>query len=511
MQFIIKTILGLYEKFSPIKRWLPILFILLTALILYHHQIDRQSLWIDELYSVRDVKTGKGFPPQNLIRPIYYLLLSVWMKFGNSDAWLRSLASFFGIGSIFLTYLISCRLMSKFEGYIAAILLTLSPLFVYHSQQVRMYSLTTFSGLLGTLFMIQVLERPSNFAMAWWAVFRLISILTLPLNVTLIFADLFLVIIKFRGQYNVVIKFAKWLLIMCVVWSPLLLLKLIPATRNFSTDPVQQSRPSPNIVNWIRFLREFVVLPPFLADNVNPDNSLIWVYRIITLSLIILVGIALVTALRKENSSKTLWVAAWGFLPVMQIFLASNLFFSIWLDRYLLFTVPYFLILLASALVKVWHRNTIIALIIIFLYGLAVFNGLSNYYRADLHRDFRGMVHMIKTHEKDDDIVVWAIESWINTLPLFHYDHGSAEIVVAPRPPSSRTKLKEGSMEDWFEELPATKSRLWLLCKLNSKNEEVFNNIVTQMYQIQAHQRFKDQNGKLNYHVFLVLPTHHQG
>ncbi|NEO92933.1 MAG: hypothetical protein F6K56_22960 [Moorea sp. SIO3G5] len=511
MQFSIQNLLGLSKKLSPIKRWLPILLILLTAIILYHHQIDRQSLWIDELYSVRDVKTGKGFPPQNLIRPIYYLLLSVWIKFGKSDAWLRSLASVFGIGSILITYLISCRLSSKLEGYIAAILLTLSPLFIYHSQQVRMYSLTTFSGLLGTLFMIQVLERPSNFRMALWAVFRLLSILTLPLNVTLILPDLFLAIIKFRRQYNLVIKFAKWLLIMCVVWSPLFLLRLIPATRNFSTDPVQQGRPSPNIVDCIRFLREFVVLPPFLADQVNPDTILIWVYRIITLSLIILVGIALVTALRKENSSKTLWVAAWGFIPVMQIFLASNLFFSIWLDRYLLFTLPYFLILLASGLVKVWHRNTIIALILIFLYGLAVFNGLSNYYTANLHRDFRGMVNIIKTHEKNDDIVVWAIEDWINTLPLFHYDHGSAEIVVAPRPPSSITKIKEGSMEDWFEELPATKSRLWLLCKLNSKNEELFNNIVTQRYQIQDHQRFKDQNGKLKYHVFLVLPTHHQG
>ncbi|PWZ67890.1 glycosyltransferase family 39 protein, partial [Staphylococcus pseudintermedius] len=89
---------------------------------------------MDELFSIRDAKELR----LNVnIRPLYYILLRVWMQFGTSDAWLRGLSVLFGLGSVFLTYQLGRRLAGEKTGLLAALLLALSPLFINHAQEVR--------------------------------------------------------------------------------------------------------------------------------------------------------------------------------------------------------------------------------------------------------------------------------------------------------------------------------------------------------------------------------------
>ncbi|NEO45295.1 MAG: hypothetical protein F6K55_14635, partial [Moorea sp. SIO4A3] len=75
-------------------QWIPIALILLLAAGLYLYQLGTESLWVDELYSVNDAKRLPGH--LGLIRPLYYIILWLWMQFGTSDAWLRGLSVLFG-------------------------------------------------------------------------------------------------------------------------------------------------------------------------------------------------------------------------------------------------------------------------------------------------------------------------------------------------------------------------------------------------------------------------------
>ena len=63
------------------KPWQPIGLILLLATGLYLYQLGTESIWIDEFLSIHKNQTGANLPPSNLKRPLYFLLLHVWMQF----------------------------------------------------------------------------------------------------------------------------------------------------------------------------------------------------------------------------------------------------------------------------------------------------------------------------------------------------------------------------------------------------------------------------------------------
>lgn len=121
--------------------------------------LGSKSLWFDEAVSARYL----DFSLPEILRscadmrsahpPLYFLLLRLWsMVWGTSDVALRALATLFGILTILGTYGLvrtSCRLSSSWSkvagpaALLAAALVSLSPLQIQLSQQVRGYTLGT--------------------------------------------------------------------------------------------------------------------------------------------------------------------------------------------------------------------------------------------------------------------------------------------------------------------------------------------------------------------------------
>ena len=126
------------EKFqitaSSLYGRLPIPLALSAATILFTYRLESEGLWLDELTSIQDASSNPWEVYRgNQLRPLYYLLLIGWRNFGNSDAWLRSLSVIFALISFFLIYRLGQRLAGEAEGLIAALLLTVSPVFINHA------------------------------------------------------------------------------------------------------------------------------------------------------------------------------------------------------------------------------------------------------------------------------------------------------------------------------------------------------------------------------------------
>jgi uncharacterized membrane protein len=106
-----------------------------------------QSLWLDEATSalvarmpVSEIFTK--FLPGDFHPPLYYLVLKYWTTlFGYSEVSLRTPSVIFGIVTVYVTYLIGKKLISKEAGLIASGLVATSGLAVYYSQEARMYSM----------------------------------------------------------------------------------------------------------------------------------------------------------------------------------------------------------------------------------------------------------------------------------------------------------------------------------------------------------------------------------
>ena len=132
-----------------------LLAILLVGLSLRIYQLDAESLWLDEAYTV-DYMAYAGnsllevlrmsLPDQN--PPLYYVLLHYWMwLFGDSEVSVRLPSVLFGILSVGLIYKVGYTLFDKQTGLIASLILALSAYQVHYAQEARTYSMTVFWGL----------------------------------------------------------------------------------------------------------------------------------------------------------------------------------------------------------------------------------------------------------------------------------------------------------------------------------------------------------------------------
>ena len=111
------------------------------------------------------------------------------MSFGSSEAWLRGLSVIFALGSIFFVYQLGSHIFNRSVGLLAAMLMTLSPLFINHAQEVRMYGISTFLCLGGTLALSFALDKARVVWVVSWLVLRILAVLSTPLNVLMFLPD----------------------------------------------------------------------------------------------------------------------------------------------------------------------------------------------------------------------------------------------------------------------------------------------------------------------------------
>ncbi len=475
-----------------LRQWVPIALILLLATALDLYQLGTESLWLDEVYSIRDAKGLQLIS----VRPFYFILLRVWMQFGTSEAWLRGLAVLFGLGSVFLTYQLGRRLAGESTGLIAALLLTLSPRFINHSQEVRMYTVATFLGLGGTLALTYALEHPTISSMRWWAGTRLLTILTSPPNITLLLPDMVLFGWRFRSQRRVLFAFGKWLLLIGILWLPFAF-SLAKATPEFIGGWIAEY-PHPSANDVVITLTNFM---GWLFET--PFNAIAWFYnkffKVYAVMLVCLLGIAL---LNKQHP-RLIWIAAWAFLPSATIFLISQVSSTFWIDRYLLFLCPYVFILLAAGFTRIWHWQRTVAIVVALVYTVAILGGLASYYTLQKPENWRGVAQTIAINQKPDDTIGIIAERY--RLALLHYYHGFAPVYAIEDEayPVNQSKIDKSFLKRVLHSFPPIKSRLWLVYpqRGDKKRHQMSRTIVREQFRVQKHWIFEGLD------LFLVTPA----
>ena len=107
----------------PVDR-LTLLFLATLVILggfLRLHRIGREGLWLDEAFSVwmgaRPLSEMFGW----LVKidqhpPLYYTLLHLWLKFGDSAALVRALSALFGLITIPVVFWLGHRLGGRIIG-----------------------------------------------------------------------------------------------------------------------------------------------------------------------------------------------------------------------------------------------------------------------------------------------------------------------------------------------------------------------------------------------------------
>jgi len=144
-----------------------LLAITLLGMLLRMARLTFQPLWWDEGYSVYFATNPLGAmlsqTALDIHPPLYYVLLHGWTGLlGPSPLALRLMSVAIGTLTLPLTYVAGRWLAGRRAGLLTAFLLAVSPMHVFYSQEVRMYGLVAFLGMISTAAAARLLAHPAD-------------------------------------------------------------------------------------------------------------------------------------------------------------------------------------------------------------------------------------------------------------------------------------------------------------------------------------------------------------
>jgi 4-amino-4-deoxy-L-arabinose transferase-like glycosyltransferase len=176
---------------------LPLFCILLLAAGLRLHRLAAQSLWYDEAVTAHMASQSlpelTRWTAADIQPPLYYYLVAGWVRLlhvqgpyaapdvpvGRGEWLLRFPSAFWGVLTTALAWVLARRLFGngpegQVAALLAALLTALSPLYVYYSQEARMYTqLTALACTAGYALLQAVHTADGRKARHWWAGFVL--------------------------------------------------------------------------------------------------------------------------------------------------------------------------------------------------------------------------------------------------------------------------------------------------------------------------------------------------
>jgi uncharacterized membrane protein len=218
-----------YADFKRSRVWKYWPFFLLVGIMviggcLRLYRLGVASIWIDEYTSVyyatqqgvSSLLTAMG--DGSVHPPLYFLLLHFWLQLGDTDFHLRLPSALFGTLSIAALYFMTAEMFDRRVGLLSALLLALSPMNLWHSQDARMYTLLVFATLSSSYFLWTAWQKNRTVAWAAYVVAATVSLYTHYLAVTLLaIQNVFIALSLFTDRAKCRRCILRWLIAQMVV------------------------------------------------------------------------------------------------------------------------------------------------------------------------------------------------------------------------------------------------------------------------------------------------------
>jgi 4-amino-4-deoxy-L-arabinose transferase-like glycosyltransferase len=156
--------------------------ILLIALVVRFWRLDYHSIWFDEAVSLKWAGYDIGYTwnttfalLQDKHPPVYYVLLGLWQDLlawvglSHSDSALRALGSILGVLTVWGMLRLATEVSGRTTGYLTGLLVALSPILTWYSQELRMFQPATTGLVWGAVALWQAWQEPRPLArLGWW-------------------------------------------------------------------------------------------------------------------------------------------------------------------------------------------------------------------------------------------------------------------------------------------------------------------------------------------------------
>lgn len=170
---------------ARLPRWWPLAALTVLAALLRLTALGAQSLWYDEAFTPVHVlhpslfTTLEWLPKTENSPPLWYVV--EWLDYrllGSGAFALRLPSAIAGIALVPVAWAIARELAGRAAAIACAALVTVGPLFVWYSQEARVYGLFMFTSGLAVLAFVRVLRDPTGRRFAWFAAAGTLCLLT---------------------------------------------------------------------------------------------------------------------------------------------------------------------------------------------------------------------------------------------------------------------------------------------------------------------------------------------
>ncbi|RLC78046.1 MAG: hypothetical protein DRI61_10485, partial [Chloroflexi bacterium] len=449
-------------------RWL-VLLLLLLAFLLRVYRLGAQSLWYDEGVSAYLTTLSPAeltrWTAEDIQPPLYYYVLYLWVRgAGRSEFALRFPSLFFGVLMVPMFYLLGKRLAGEKAAIIAALLAAISPLYLWYSQEARMYTLFTFLGLLSCWLLLKLANPGSQPAGGFTSLAYLLT------NVAALYTHYFaFFLLAFQGLFSLITGLAN------AGKSPqgrhrllgILALQGASVLAYAPWLPFLLNRYRVDVSYWEGTLKLHEALRKVLISFSLGETML--EQKALPLALIygglFLLSLTLMAVAHKRHS--VLFLALYLFIPLVAVLALTyrNPKFN---PRYLMFASPAFLLTIAGGMGAMWELRPrflfrgILAAMALFV-AASAFQSDHNLYcdPAFTKADFRGVARYIKEHIGPNETVLLVSG---HMYPVFAYYYGWEG--WTPLPPLRIISTKDVlnfEVADSLNEALAGKEGVWVV------------------------------------------------
>ncbi len=413
--------------------------LLAIALAVRCLHLDR-SLWLDEGLSLRQA-TALG--PVDAQRPLYFLILRLWMLTGRNEIWLRAPSLLFGVAGVGVLHAVGRRLAGPRAALLAAAFMALSPSLAWHAQEVRMYSLAPLLMLLSAWTLLRWFERGATSRLLVHGACAYLTLLCHPVTIFGVASMAAFAFASLREQLDTPARrralrdLGATYGALALLWSPFAFLSAIhPEATGWVT------RPGPGVVLT---LHDWAFVRTFRAP---------WVRAILEPSLLTCIFAALATAWRSRDraSLTAIPIAAWFYGPVAAIFLASVFARPCWILRFFTGYAPGLFLTVAIGAVALHRRARWLSFVVV---GAIVFlQVVSLSVLGAPGEDWRAAARYVAEHAAPGDAIIeWGAGSPGVNVWSYYFDRPYAAV---------------GSLNELRRALPkASTARVWIAVRVD--------------------------------------------
>jgi mannosyltransferase len=405
--------------------WVGLLLLFIAALFIRLHALTRKPFWFDECFSAEVARVSWGnfvhllwWREANM--SLYYLLLRMWLHFGQSEFFIRTLSALISAATVPAIFWLGGLLYDRRVAWIAALLLAVNAYSVRYAQEARSYALFLLLTTLSSACLMAFLREPTRPHRVGYIVASVLAVYAHFYGLLLVAVD-WLALKGLgipRDELGAAHRHAQlrraWIVI------GVALLPLLVFIAKTGAGPLRWI-PRPGLGDVLDFYQH-------LAGG---NRILLEVYGLASIAAVAPLGKHLLWRRQDWDTWRCQFLILWLVFPVL---LALLLSFArpVFLGRYMIFCLPALLILAARGMTRLpdrWLAVPIMALVF-FLGG----QGLMFVYGHDFdqERDASGRAtEFILDHSQTGDGIIFHIAEARLPYEFFRWER-AAHITAGP-------------------------------------------------------------------------------